>query len=267
MELIRTKSRKMNGRLSGCWKERILAMRSMIGILTERVKDSGDLAYLRRRNDELNVQLRTSKRGEARLQDALREADAKIEKLTIEINGLRRRIGSASLEPERVPPLPVKGSLGTPGRSNVSRQDNRNERRPSVAESLKDQDNRLEMLNIYDEKISKFEDLLNKMKADFYESMSVEAERLNTVASAVAPTKRGVPKIVGNVQLLPPRGTPEQKRDSQQEPFSDFENWTEVTGRRSRRQVRIAAGANLSGPADVAGGTINTGRWETTTLR
>jgi len=40
MELIRTKSRKLNGRLSGCLKDRIACMQSMIRILVDRVKDS-----------------------------------------------------------------------------------------------------------------------------------------------------------------------------------------------------------------------------------
>jgi len=256
MEIIRTKSKKISGRLSGCWKDRVLAMRSMIGILVERVKDSGDLAYLRRRNDELSVQLRTSRRGEARLQDSLKEADSKIEKLTSEIDSLRRRIGSASLEPERLPPPPVKGRMGTPGKLKEPRK----ERRPSVAESLVDQDNRLKMLSLYDEKIAKFEDLLNKMKADFYESMSSETHKLNTAVSSVAPSKRGVPRIIENIQLLPPRRTPEQHRqDTQQEPYSDLDTWTEITGRRNKRQVRIAAGANLTGSAGVAGGMADTG--------
>jgi len=47
MKLVRTKSKKMNGRLSGCLKDRIAIMRSMIRILVERVKDSGDISYLR----------------------------------------------------------------------------------------------------------------------------------------------------------------------------------------------------------------------------
>jgi len=64
MELVRTKSKNLNGRLSGCLKDRIVCMRSMIKILVDRIKDSGDITYLRRRNDELAAQLRESKREE-----------------------------------------------------------------------------------------------------------------------------------------------------------------------------------------------------------
>jgi len=48
MELVRTKSKNVNGRLSGCLKDRIVCMRSMIKILVDRFKDSGDITYLRR---------------------------------------------------------------------------------------------------------------------------------------------------------------------------------------------------------------------------
>jgi len=85
MELIKTKSKRMNGRLSECLKDRIACMRSMIRILVDRVKDFGDISYLRRRNDELTAQLRESRREETHLQSFLKEADAKAEKLSAEI--------------------------------------------------------------------------------------------------------------------------------------------------------------------------------------
>jgi len=68
MELIRTKSKNLNGRLSGYWRDRIGCLRMVIKSLVDRVKDSGDLLYLRRRNDELAAQLRESKKEESRLQ-------------------------------------------------------------------------------------------------------------------------------------------------------------------------------------------------------
>jgi len=114
MELVRTKSKKLNDRLSGCSKNRIACMRSMIRILVKRVKDSGDISYLRRRNDELTAQLRESRREEIRLQGFLKEADAKVEKLSNEIFELRRRIGSMSVESERLPSLSIKSKQGTP---------------------------------------------------------------------------------------------------------------------------------------------------------
>jgi len=137
-------------------------MRSMLRILVERVKDSGDISYLRRRNDELTAQLRESRREESRLQGFLKEADAKAEKLSAEIFELRRRIGSMS-EPERFPHLPAKGRQETPSRlntTNTPKQEKKTRRGSSMAETLKGYDDQLEVISKFDEKIIKFEELL-----------------------------------------------------------------------------------------------------------
>jgi len=47
MELIRTKSKNLNGKLSGCLRDQIACMRSIIKSLVDRVKDMGDVSYLR----------------------------------------------------------------------------------------------------------------------------------------------------------------------------------------------------------------------------
>jgi len=57
MEMVRTKSKKLNGKFSGVLKDRIICLKSTIKALAERVKDTGDVPYLRRRNDELASQL------------------------------------------------------------------------------------------------------------------------------------------------------------------------------------------------------------------
>jgi len=106
-----------------------------------------------------------------------------------------------------------------------------------------------------DDKIAKFEDLLKKMKTDLYSSIEMIAEEVNKTNEIEDPPKRGVPKIVSNVQLVPPRPIPAQQQiyESQEdlEPFSDLETWTEVTGKKRRRQVRIATSENLEEPPDV----------------
>jgi len=117
MELIRSKFKNINGRLSGYLKDRIVCIRSIIKILVDRIKDSGDVSYLRRRNDELSAQIRESRKEEARLQSLLKEADIRAEKLSMEVFELRRRIGSksTSVEPERPPLISAKDRQGTPG--------------------------------------------------------------------------------------------------------------------------------------------------------
>jgi len=108
METVRFKSKKINGKFSGVLKDRIICMRSIIRALVERIKDTGDVPYLRRRNDELASQLRESRKEETRLQAHLKETNNKIEKLNREITELRQKIGArlATNNAEKTP-LPL----------------------------------------------------------------------------------------------------------------------------------------------------------------
>jgi len=252
MELIRTKSKNLNGRLSGCLRDRIECMRSIIKCLAVRVKDMGDVTYLRRKNDELMVQIRESKKEESRLQSYLKEADAKIERLNTENFSLRRKIGSKSttVESERsTVPVRDKDRHDTPKR-NTPKKDlpikKMVRRDSSVVESLQDCDERLKAISKCDEKIAKFEEILKQMKTDLYGSIEAIAEKVTR--SVADPPKRGVPKIISNIQLVPPRPTIEQETEitSQEEvePFSDLEAWTEVINKKKtrKRQVRIDVG-------------------------
>jgi len=192
------------------------------------------------------------------LQSFLKEADEKAEKLSNEIFELRRRIGSMSAEPERLPPRSDRGRQGTPNKSSTPRKEKEKDARrgSSVAETLQDYDNQLAVISKFDEKIVKFEELLSRMKADLYGSVE-SAERINKSVAAVDPPKRGVPIITSNVQLVPPRPIPKRARVSQEEPelFSDLETWTEVTNRRSKRkQIRIAVNDSVE-PTGVAART------------
>jgi len=71
-------------------------------------------------------------------------------------------------------------------------------------------------------------------------------------------TLPNVPKIISDIQLVPPRMTsshepiPELSREPQEdrEPFSDFEAWTEVVKKKNKqRQMRIASNDSIEGPA------------------
>jgi len=110
MEIVRTKSNQLNGRLSGVLKDRIRCMRTLVKTLVEKVKASGDVSYLRRRNDELSGQLREAKKEEGRLKSFLKESDAKADKLSAELSELRKRMGSVSVESDK--PLPQRQPKG-----------------------------------------------------------------------------------------------------------------------------------------------------------
>jgi len=244
METICSKSRNLNGRLSGCLRDRIACVRTVIKSLVDRVKNTGDVSYLRRRNDELGAQLRESKKEESRLQGFLTEADAKNEKLNNEILTLRRRIGSksSSLEPNRTTPM-VKEIQGTPSRTSKKESlGRRDTRRESVVKSLQDCDDRLQAISKCDEKIAKFEEMLKQMRTDLYGSIEAIADKVTRTAEVADSPKRGVPRIISDVQLVPPRSTNWEPEPSDEPTFSDFDTWTEVIGRKSKRkQVRIDA--------------------------
>jgi len=111
-------------------------------------------------------------------------------------------------------------------------------------ESLQVCDDRLRAISKCDEKIAQFEEILKQMRTDLYGSIEAIAEKVTKTAEVVDPPKRGVPKIISDVQLVLPRPVAykEPELDSQHDDpgFSDFETWTEVTGKRKRRkQVRI----------------------------
>jgi len=199
MELIRTKSKKLNGSLSGCLKDRIACVRSIIKTLVDRVKDSGDVSYLRRRNDELAAQVRESKKEESRLQDFLKEANAKAEKFSMEVFEFRRRIGSksASVESEKFPPLPSRNKQETSNKSGTPKRERNTRRGSSVMETLQNCDDRLVTISKFDEKIVKFEELLMKMKNDLYGSMEAIAEKVNKTTCCGPP-----PPNVGSPELL-----------------------------------------------------------------
>jgi len=223
MELVRTKSKFLNGRLSGYLKDRIACTRSVIGALIDRLKDTGDITFLRRRNDELASQLREAKREEPRLNSYLKEADNKIDQLNSELFDLRRRIGSEPLFSEHDRTFLPTGGGGpstaggdrTPADDDAKRKKKRKSRDLStVVESLQECDVQLQAMARCDERIAKFEGLLAQMRADLYGLIEVLSNRIEKTATAAAPPKRGVPRIVSDIQLAPPRTNPNAQDDS-----------------------------------------------------
>jgi len=248
VELARFKSKKLNCRISGCIRDRVECLRSVVKTLVDRAKDAGDLSYLRRRNDELAAQLRESKKEEGRLKSLLKESDVKNGKLNSEIQLLRRRVGSSSADsvgPRQDTPR------RTPRKEPLTKRDVRKE--SSIVESLQDCDDRLNAIAKCDERITKFEAkfeaILRQLRSDLYGSVETLEEQITNV---VDPPKRVGPRIISDVQLVPPRsmGRQESEPIPQHDPvFADFENWITVTdGRRGKKQVRIESNG-LEGPS------------------
>jgi len=247
METVRFKSKKLSGKFFGVLKDRIVCMRSIVKALVERVKDTGDVPYLRRRNDELASQLRESRKEESRLQAHLKEADNKIEKLNRKIMELRQKIG-ARLTPndvEKTSPLPGRLQSDTPKDNPLRKETPRRreiEKAPTVVESLHECDEHLAAISKCDEKIARFEDLLKQMRTDLYGSLEAISDRIGQAAASVdPPQKREVPKIISNIQLVPPCSAPRREEYTSREPDyrSDGEEWTEVKRKKNKKTVRL----------------------------
>lgn len=75
-----------------------------INILAQRAEDTGDTEYLRRRNAELEAQVRAVKMEEKLMTEDMIIMEGKIKDLRREMRALKDRMGSrsVSLEPERV---------------------------------------------------------------------------------------------------------------------------------------------------------------------
>jgi len=94
--------------------------------------------------------------------------------------------------------------------------------------------------------MSRFEELLAQMRGDLYGSMEVLTERIRKTASVVDPSKRDAPRIISDVQLVPPCivFSRDFANPNWTEEASDLEPWTEVTTRRKKKSVKLETPAN-----------------------
>jgi len=112
-------------------------------------------------------------------------------------------------------------------------------------ESLQECDVQLQAMARCDERIAKFEGLLAQMRTDLYGSIEALSSKIEKTMVAAAPPKRGVPRIVSNIQLAPPRTNSNMQDNSNPDEFgtqfSDLESWTSVVDKRRKKQVRLNA--------------------------
>jgi len=237
----------------------------------ERLKNSGDVTYLKKRNDELSSQLRETRREETALKNRLKIAEEKIKELSCELRELRASVdfglppagldrsartkSGPSTSSAMVTRAPIpSGNTTRPltPKKNKSSRGKTNERTTSMMESLQDCEGQLNIM--YEDRMSRFEELLAQMRSDLYGLMEALSEKVRKTTSAVDPPKRGVPRIISDVQLVPPRTT--SNRDSTNldwaDDASDLEPWTEVTAHRKKKSVRLEVPAdNETEPAPV----------------
>jgi len=112
----------------------------------------------------------------------------------------------------------------------------------TVVDSLKECDIQLQAMARCDDRIAKFEELLAQMRTDLYGSIEALSNKIENTAAATAPHKREVPRIISDVQLVPPRTntTREYEMDESEAKTSDQEDWPLIAGRSRDKQVKIA---------------------------
>jgi len=113
IELVRLKSRNLNDRLSGCLKDRISCLYTVLRSFIDRI-NNGDMSYLKDAMTNLLFQLREANKEETRLKDFSKEADDKIDKLSAELRELRNKMRFKSLSIESDTAAKDKIKSGTP---------------------------------------------------------------------------------------------------------------------------------------------------------
>lgn len=202
IETIRGRSR-YQGVLSSRIKERVAAIKKTFEVLAVRIEEQGDLVYLKRKNSELRGQLLTSQREIKRLDRRVGELQKTIEELRgliINNEGIRKADKATS---------PIQEEGGTREKGNSWSQKECAEgslppvRRPpikGVSSVIPDRRKGMEIQE--DAEISRqIVNLVNKRKA-LRERM--ENSPSGKSPGRVKPGEKG-PKIVSNVQLVPPR--------------------------------------------------------------
>jgi len=215
IELIRGRS-SYQGVLSKRIKERVVAIKRVMDILTIRVESKGDVEYLRRRNAELQAQLLASQRDAARMNRRIDElqhmvdelkkymiTDGRIPKLDKATSPLEKvrdvgiesepqnRAGILYTKEDTVMRPPIKG-ISTPipvrgDRSNTKKEDAEITRQivKLVARRKK----------------------LRKGKADTSSERSADPSPVVVGKQS----KKTLPQIISNVQIVSPRGEVKSK--------------------------------------------------------
>lgn len=238
---------------------RINALESCVSILSRRADEVGSETYMRARNKDLECQVRAQDREISRLKDDLEASERKIKDLNLEIRGFRDRIGSSgsSLGPSGGPAetgVVVVSSVGEK-KSTVDADELTNRILKTVNEGL---DDRMKVFQLYEDRIVGLMENLVDMRSNLvsWRNGSVSSlarsaadgltarEESGQVGSRIEGVSRTLLKIIGNVQLAPPRGEASvdfDPRSMVEVEMSDLKNsdineWTVMSGRRDRRQ-------------------------------
>lgn len=218
IELIRGKS-SYQGVLSKRIKERVQALRMVLEVLSVRIEEKGDLEYQKRRNAELRSQLLASQREQARMNRriddlqntiielrrsiTLNERIPQIDKATSPIESTwAGETGMYSVEKENVVMRPPIKGVSTPI-PNKGLDNNRNQQRDDAELSRQ------------------IVELVAKRK-------SLRQAKKDAARSRSRSGGRNLPRIVENVQIVPPRTTQNAQEDMNTNRTLGEESWQVV---------------------------------------
>ncbi|XP_011859710.1 PREDICTED: uncharacterized protein LOC105557150 [Vollenhovia emeryi] len=207
IESARTTSQNIKGTLSGRMGNRIKALENVIKVFSERVEDSGDVPFLRRRNEELEEQLKKAKNSEDQLKKELEESRKRTTKINAELNALRERIGSKSTSREdNVATASARERLSVAGEGPRA-PGKRGAKSRALAEASASTDVGDSAMDI--KRLEGYEDKLTNEIGNLLhiqEDIAALKERLlnDGPPQPPPPRKKGVPRIMEDIQIRPP---------------------------------------------------------------
>lgn len=97
---MRIKSGHLQGGISGDIKWRLNKIKMSVGILAQRAEDTRDVEFLRRRNAELEAQIKAAQMEERLMKEDMATMEGRIRDLRREMRALKDRMGSRSVSLE-----------------------------------------------------------------------------------------------------------------------------------------------------------------------
>lgn len=232
---MRIKSGHLQGGISGDIKWRLNKIKKSVGILAQRVEDTGDVEFLRRKNAELEAQIRAAQMEERLMKEDMATMEGRIRDLRREMRALKDRMGSrsVSLELEQL----EENAEGRKGIRERKLEPRGKGKLKSQTVSLKEIDNGIEEMLAYDEQLSQQMELIKKIR-------DVGRKQIGEATGSDSDLPRGKtkegrrssdPRVTSKAQVVPSRGSGTELD------IEGGSGWTTVTrGRRKHGGPREA---------------------------
>ncbi|XP_011860092.1 PREDICTED: uncharacterized protein LOC105557454 [Vollenhovia emeryi] len=263
IENARKTSQNIKGTLSGQMGKRIKALQNVIAVFSERVEDAGDVPFLQRKKDELEEQLKKAKKSEDQLKKELEESRERTSKLSAELSALRERIGSKSTSREdnvatasakERSSVAVRGPRAPRKHGTRSRVLAEASASTDVGEPAMDISKRLEGYEVT---------LTNEIGNLMHIQSDIAALKKRVLNDDPPPSpppwKRGIPRIVGDVQIRPPLRVRRAALDTDSEVVvsSDGRDLVSYRDVALRQKDKGRGGSSLTGGAAPRSHVVN----------